>query len=70
MTEDISKSISRLQKESYQQGYKHGEQDRIAEFLKRLDWIMERVEFHTENPDSELIDELIHEHEEWEKRII
>ena len=38
----------------------------IAEFLKRLDWIMERVVFHTENPDSELLDELLEEYQKWE----
>ena len=40
----------------------------IAEFLSRLNWICERVEFHTENPDSELMDELLGEFREWEKR--
>jgi len=38
----------------------------ITEFLSRLDWIMERVVFHTENPDSELLDELHEEYNKWE----
>ena len=40
----------------------------IAEFLERLNWICERVEFHTENPDSELLDELIEEYHKWEEK--
>lgn len=39
-----------------------------AEFLDGLNWIMERVEFHTENPDSELMDELLEEFRRWEER--
>jgi len=42
--------------------------DIIAEFLSRLNWICERVEFHTENPDSELMDELIEEYHKWEEK--
>ena len=42
--------------------------DIIAEFLSRLNWICERVEFHTENPDSELLDELIEEYHKWEEK--
>ena len=38
----------------------------IEMFLKRFDWVMERVEFHTENPDSELMDELSEEYKEWQ----
>jgi len=40
----------------------------IEEFLKRLDWILEHIEFHTENPDSELIDEVSEEYKKWERR--
>lgn len=42
------------------------EQKLIAKFLQRLDYIMERIEFHTENPDSELMDEIREEYEKWE----
>lgn len=37
----------------------------IEKFLKRIDWILERIEFHTENPDSELIDEISKEYKKW-----
>lgn len=40
----------------------------IGEFLIRLDWILERIEFHTENPDSELMDEIIEEYKKWEAK--
>ena len=41
----------------------------IKEFLKRLNWILERIEFHTENSDSELIDEVSEEYIKWDKRL-
>ena len=44
------------------------EQKLIAKFLQRLDYIMERIEFHTENPDSELMDEIREEYEKWEQK--
>ena len=68
MIEDIDKSISKLQEEAYKKGRKSMKKKLIAEFLSRLNWICERVEFHTENPDSELLDELIEEYHKWEAR--
>lgn len=41
----------------------------IEELLERFSWVLERIEFHTENPDSELIDEISKEYEEWQGRI-
>jgi hypothetical protein len=40
----------------------------IDEFLESYDYMMERIEFHTENPDSELMDEVSEEYKKWEKR--
>ena len=44
-------------------------QELISEFLKSWDYMMERIEFHTENPDSELIDEVREEYKKWEGKI-
>ena len=52
----------------YDKIIKYVGKDIIAEFLSRLNWICERVEFHTENPDSELMDELIEEYHKWEEK--
>lgn len=41
----------------------------ISEFLKSWDYMMERIEFHTENPDSELMDEVIEEYNKYEERL-
>ena len=40
----------------------------ISKFLKSWNYMMERIEFHTENPDSELMDEVSEEYKKWEKR--
>jgi len=41
----------------------------IKKFLERFNWILERIEFHTGNPDSELMDEISEEYKKWEERI-
>ena len=41
----------------------------ISEFVKTFDYIMERIEFHTENPDSELMDEVSEEYKKWEEKL-
>lgn len=44
-------------------------QELIGKFLERLDWVLERIEFHTENPDSELMDEITEEYKKWEAKL-
>ena len=39
------------------------------EFLQDLGEILERIVFHTENPDSELMDEITEYYNNWEARI-
>ena len=46
----------------------HAEQ-LIKEFLADWNRMMERIEFHTENPDSELMDEVMEEYKKWEKKL-
>jgi len=41
----------------------------IKGFLKTINSIMERIEFHTENPDSELMDEISEVYKEYKERI-
>lgn len=41
----------------------------ISEFLKSWNYMMDRVVFQTENPDSELMDEITDELMKWEKRL-
>ena len=41
----------------------------IKEFLDDWNRMMERIEFHTENPDSELMDEVMEEYKKWEKKL-
>ena len=53
----------------YLAGFKEAEKRSIEEFLRRLDWILDRIVFHTENSDSELIDEVSEEYIEWYKRL-
>lgn len=40
----------------------------IEDFLKSFNWVLERIEFHTENSDSELIEEVSEEYKKWEEK--
>ena len=44
------------------------EQELTSKFIKKLDYIMERIEFHTENPDSELMDEVVEIYKEYKNK--
>ena len=43
-------------------------QNQRVEILKTIDYIMKEIEFHTENPDSELMDEVSEEYKKWEAK--
>ena len=47
---------------------KQENEELIEKFLKSWDYMMERIEFHTENPDSELMDEVSEEYKKWKQR--
>lgn len=59
---------TKLQK-AQQSGYDKAEKILISEFLKAWDHMMDRIVFHTENPDSELLDEVMEEYMKWEARL-
>ena len=60
--------MSDLTTQTFYDFFKEYENKRISEFLKSWDYMMERIEFHTENPDSELMDEVSEEYKKWEQR--
>jgi hypothetical protein len=54
----------------YSQEELEGEkQELIGKFLDDWDYMMERIEFHTGNPDSELMDEVREKYEKWEGKL-
>lgn len=60
--------LSDLTTQVFYDFFREYENKLIAEFLQSWNYMMERIEFHTENPDSELIDEVSEEYKKWEER--
>lgn len=62
--------LDKAQAIGYEKGIIKGrelqKQEDISKFLKSWDYMMKRIEFHTENPDSELMDEVSEKYKKWE----